>query len=252
MSSKALSNGCKVRRFSTTRILEHWALIVTFTILVTTGLSQKFYYLDASRWIILKLGGIDMVRSIHHYSGIAFATLLAVHLMAATLGIWLLKWQPSMVVTKKDFLDAAHNIRYYIGMEQTPAKCDRFDYKEKFAYWLVLTGGFIMTLTGLTLWFPTSTVKIMPGEVIPMAKALHSNEALLIFLLITIWHIYDSIFSPDVFPLDASIFTGYTTRERMRRLHPVELARIEGKNLDEILEIHTDTSDNIDTGGVSE
>jgi formate dehydrogenase gamma subunit len=236
-----------VRRFSTARIIEHWTLIVTFTVLVITGLSQKFYYLEISRWVILKLGGIDTVRLIHHYSGTAFATLLAVHLTVATLGIWLLKWQPSMVVTKKDFLDAVHNIRYYIGLEQTPAACDRFDYKEKFAYWLVLTGGLIMTLTGLALWFPTSTVKIMPGEVIPLAKALHSNEALLIFLLIAIWHIYDSIFSPDVFPLDASIFTGYTTREKMQRLHPVELARIEGKDLEEILENRTQESDEIET-----
>ncbi len=109
-----------------------------------------------------------------------------------------------------------------------------------------------MTLTGLALWFPTSTVKIMPGEIIPLAKALHSNEALLIFLLITIWHIYDSIFSPDVFPLDASIFTGYTTREKMQRLHPIELARIEGKDLDEILEIRISAADKIDSEGAPE
>lgn len=252
MSYDPSSNDCKVRRFSTVRILEHWALIVTFTVLVTTGLSQKFYYVDVSRWIILKLGGIDMVRLIHHYSGTAFAAVLTAHLIVATLGIWLLKWQPSMVVTKKDFLDAAHNIRYYIGLEQTPAACDRFDYKEKFAYWLVLTGGLIMTLTGLALWFPTSTVKIMPGEIIPLAKALHSNEALLIFLLITIWHIYDSIFSPDVFPLDASIFTGYTTREKMLRLHPIELARMEGKDLDEILEMRSQAAYKMDTRSASE
>jgi formate dehydrogenase gamma subunit len=225
----------RVRRFSTARIIEHWALIVTFTALVATGLSQKFYYLETSKWIILSLGGIDAVRLIHHCAGTAFGALMAVHIIAVTLGIWFLKWQPSMVVTKKDFLDVVHNIRYYIGLKQCPAACDRFDYKEKFAYWLVLTGGLIMTFTGLTLWFPISAVRFLPGEAIPAAKALHSNEALLIFLLIAIWHIYDSIFSPDVFPLDTSIFTGYTTREKMLRLHPVELARMEGRSLEEIL-----------------
>jgi len=35
------------------------------------------------------------------------------------------------------------------------------------------------------------------------------------------------VFSPEVFPLDTCIFTGYISRERMVREHPLELARIE-------------------------
>ncbi len=225
----------KIRRFATGRIIEHWVLILTFTALAATGLSQKFYYLDASRWLIVHLGGIDSVRYIHRYAGMAFMSLAIIHISVAIVGVGLLRWQPSMVVTKKDFLDAVHNMRYYIGLEKRAAACDRYDYKEKFAYWLVLTGGLIMILTGLALWFPISVVRYLPGEAIPLAKALHSNEALLIFLLIIIWHIYDSIFSPDVFPLDTSIFTGYTTRSRMLKLHPLELARIEGVSAEEIL-----------------
>ncbi len=230
-----IGNNKKIRRFSTARIIEHLVLIVVFTTLAATGLSQKFYYLKVSQWLIFTLGGIDTVRLIHHYAGAAFAVLALVHITVATLGIWLLRWQPSMFVTKKDILDAVHNIRYYIGLENSTAVCDRYDYKEKFAYWLVLTGGVIMGMTGFTLWFPITIAKYLPGEAIPLAKAMHSNEALLIFLLITIWHVYDSIFSPDVFPLDTSIFTGYTTREKMRRLHPLELARLEGKSPEEIL-----------------
>jgi formate dehydrogenase gamma subunit len=249
MGNNIAGTDFRVRRFSLARILEHWVLIVTFTVLVATGLSQKFYYLDISRWVIFKAGGIDTVRLMHHYAGAAFAALVAVHITVATLGVWLLKWQPSMMVTKKDFLDAAHNIRYYVGLEKACAACDRFDYKEKFAYWLVLTGGLIMTLTGLSLWFPILAVRIMPGEIIPAAKALHSNEALLIFLLITIWHVYDSIFSPDVFPLDTSIFTGYTTREKMERLHPLELARMEEKSPEEILGSRTSEAQDAEDEG---
>lgn len=235
MDTKSRGKEEKIRRFATGRIVEHWVLILTFVVLVTTGLSQKFHYLEVSRWLIIKLGGIDSVRLIHRYAGVAFAGLAAVHIATAFVGIWLLRWQPSMLVTKKDFRDAVHNIKYYIGLEDAPAACDRYDYKEKFAYWLVLTGGIIMTLTGLTLWFPATVVRYLPGEAIPVAKALHSNEALLIFLLIVIWHKYDSLFSPDVFPLDTSIFTGYISRERMLRQHPLELARLEGVSPEEIL-----------------
>jgi hypothetical protein len=67
----------------------------------------------------------------------------------------------------------------------------------------------------------------MPGEIIPAAKVLHTNEALVVFLIIAIWHIYNAIFSPEVFPLDTSIVTGYISKERMLREHPDELAENE-------------------------
>lgn len=85
-----------------------------------------------------------------------------------------------------------------------------------------------MIMTGVILWLPTLVTRILPGEFIPAAKALHSNEAMLIFLLNAVWHIYNSIFSPEAFPLDTSIFTGYISRERMIREHPLEYARMEG------------------------
>jgi cytochrome b subunit of formate dehydrogenase len=146
----------------------------------------------------------------------------ASHIFIAALGIVLRKWQPSMVINMNDFTDAIHDIRYYIGVENAPARCDRYTYKQKFEYWGILTGGLLMIGTGLILWFPTFVVRFLPGELIPVAKALHSNEAMVIVLLIAVWHIYNSIFSPEVFPIDTSIFTGSISRERMIREHPLE------------------------------
>jgi formate dehydrogenase subunit gamma len=234
MISKKKSREHAIRRFSTGRILEHWVTIITFGILVTTGISQKFFSLDTSQWLILKLGGIDNVRLIHRYTGILFMLTTLIHSLVAIAGIVLGKWQPSMVITKKDVLDAIHNIKYYLGMENAPALCDRYDYKQKFEYWGILTGGVLMIITGLILWFPALLTRFLPGQIIPAAKALHSNEALVIVLLIAVWHIYNSIFSPDVFPLDTSIFTGHISRERMIHEHPLELAQREGIPVDEI------------------
>lgn len=141
-----------------------------------------------------------------------------------------------MFITRKDFEDAIHNMRYYFGFEERPARCDRYDYMEKFEYWTILIGGILMILTGIVLWFPTRIARWLPGEVIPTAKALHSNEAMLIFLINAVWHIYNSIFSPEVFPLDTSIFTGRISRERMIREHLLELARLEGVSPDHLEE----------------
>jgi formate dehydrogenase subunit gamma len=218
----------RIRRFSTYRVLEHWGIILTTMILFATGLCQRFWHLDLSQWFILKLGGIDNVRLIHRYTGLLFSLQLFSNVLVGILGVLRGRWQPSMFITKKDYEDAIHNIRYYFGFENQPAKCDRYDYMEKFEYWTILVGGILMIMTGVILWLPTLVTRILPGEFIPAAKALHSNEAMLIFLLNAVWHIYNSIFSPEAFPLDTSIFTGYISRERMIREHPLEYARMEG------------------------
>ena len=55
---------------------------------------------------------------------------------------------------------------------------------------------------------------------------MHSHQALVVLLLAAGWHIYDAIFSPDAFPLDASIFTGYTTQARDSPRRPGRLALV--------------------------
>jgi formate dehydrogenase gamma subunit len=228
MERTGLKKGDAIRRFGTARVAEHWLLIAAVALLALTGLAQRFYYLDISRWFILALGGIDNARLIHRYTGVVFSAGALLHVAAAVAGVALWRWEPSMLINKNDFIDAVRNIKYYIGMEERQAACGRYNYKQKFEYWGILTGGLLMTATGLALWFPTLVARYLPGEAIPVAKALHTNEALLIFLLIAVWHVYNAIFSPDVFPLDTSIFTGYISRERMEREHPLELARMEG------------------------
>lgn len=226
----------RIRRFSTSRIAEHWLTMLTFGTLVVTGLAQSFFSLDISRWIIMKLGGIDNIRLLHRSTGVVFVIATLSHVFIAAMGVILRRWQPSMVINKNDFMDAIHDIRYYLSIETSPATCDRYTYKQKFEYWGILTGSLLMMVTGLILWFPVLVTRFFPGELIPVAKALHSNEALVIVLLIAVWHIYNSIFSPEVFPLDTTIFTGYISRERMIREHPVELARREGVQVKELME----------------
>lgn len=224
------------------RVVEHWMNAIVFIVLVVTGLAQKFHTLDVSQWIILGLGGIDVTRLIHRISGLMLAILTIQHILIASFGVLFKGWQPTMVIHKKDFTDAVDNLKYYFGITDHPARCDRYDYKQKFEYWGVVVGGMLMAATGFALWFPTVVVKIFPGESIPAAKALHSNEALLAFLVIVTWHIYNSIFSPEVFPIDKAIFNGKISRERMVHEHPIELAKLEGVPLDDIIGHHGEAS----------
>lgn len=232
MKKSDLIVGGKIRRFSTFRIVEHQMNMTVFAILIITGLSQKFHDYNLSQWIIINLGGVDAVRLIHRYAGVCFASLTVSHILSASVGVIFRKWPASMVINRKDFTDAIENIRYYFGTTDQPARCDRYDYKQKFEYWGVVVGGLLMIVTGLVLWFPTAVVTYLPGELIPAAKAAHTNEALLAFLVIVVWHLYNAIFSPEVFPLDTSIFTGKISVARMKHEHPLEYERLTGESLE--------------------
>ncbi|MDA8079334.1 MAG: cytochrome b/b6 domain-containing protein [Nitrospiraceae bacterium] len=222
-------------RFNRWRIIEHQANAIAFVVLVITGLSQKFHDSSVAEWVIMNIGGIDKARLIHRYTGLVLLVLTLQHIIIASFGVIFRRWAPTMVINRKDFTDVIDNLKYYFGMTEWPARCDRFDYKQKFEYWGVVIGGVLMVLTGLILWFPTLVFRWMPflpGQIIPAAKATHTNEAMLAFLVIVIWHIYNSVFSPEVFPLDTSIFTGRISRERMIHEHPVEYERITGVALE--------------------
>jgi len=216
-----------VKRFSPYRIVEHWLHAVVFILLVITGISQKYHTYDLSQWLVLHLGGIDAVRIMHRAAAIILIILITEHIVVAAVGIIRLRWQASMIIQMKDFQDAIANLKYYFGIKNHPASCDRYDYKQKFDYWGVLVSNFIMIVTGLVLWFPITTSKYLYGEFIPAANVIHTNQSLLVVLIIVIWHIYNSIFSPEIFPFDTSILTGYLSKERMVREHPLELARKE-------------------------
>ncbi|MBI5741448.1 MAG: cytochrome b/b6 domain-containing protein [Nitrospirae bacterium] len=231
----------RIRRFSAWRIVEHWVFTMIFAVLVVTGLAQKFYTLDISMWVIFRLGGIDYLRLVHRYAGIACLAVTALHAATALACVASGRWRPSMAITGKDFSDVVRNIKYYLGIKGRPALCDRYNYRQKFEYWGVLLSAFIMVATGLVLWFPIFFTRFLPGDVIPAAQVMHTNHGLLILLIIALWHIYNSIFSPEVFPVDPGMFTGHISRERMVREHPAELARIEGKTIHEIIEEYNDT-----------
>lgn len=248
-----------IKRFGSYRITEHWVNALLFGVLVLTGLPQKFFDYELSRWIIMSLGGIDSARMIHRISGLLLSVLLLQHIIVALAGVLFFRWQPTMFISIKDYKDNIDNLKYFLGFSNHPAYCDRYDYRQKFEYWGVVVGGLLMGGTGLILWFSTFISKFIPAAVVPHARALHSNEALLAFLVIIIWHIYNAIFSPEVFPLDTSIFTGKISRERMIHEHPVELARIEGKTLEEItghqpghVQYETDKEQIISPGGCEE
>jgi formate dehydrogenase gamma subunit len=213
-------------RFSVGQRAAHAAVMVLFLALALTGFPQKFVDADWARWTIASLGGIDRVRWLHRVAGILFAALALVHVVSALALAISGRSGWSVVPTRKDFSDAVVMLRYYLGISDEHARFDRYDYRQKFEYWGLILGGAAMVVTGFVLYFPATAARILPGELIPASKVAHSNEGLLAFLVVIIWHIYNAHLSPDVFPFDTSMFTGRISRERMAKEHPLEYARL--------------------------
>jgi formate dehydrogenase subunit gamma len=214
-------------RFTPWQRFQHWAVMVLFALLCITGLSQRYPGVPGAAWILGMMGGVDASRWIHRVSGLGFTALLAAHFAVELAALLRGRGSLAMVPHRKDFTDAVQTLRYYMGLRDRPARFDRFDYKQKFEYWGMVLGSLVVVLTGLVLLYPVRVTQWLPGSVVPVALVAHGYEGVLAFLTIITWHIFNACFTPDVFPMDTSIFTGRISEERMRHEHPLELERID-------------------------
>jgi formate dehydrogenase subunit gamma len=214
-------------RFTTAQRIEHLVLMIGFIALAVTGLAQRYSGAGWAEWTILRLGGIEYTRLIHRGFALIF-TLGAVYHGANVLYSYFIRHRRlTMVPTLKDFRDVVDTLRYTLGFVEKPPRFGRFDYRQKFEYWGLLFGGTVIILTGLVLTFPVAVTRFLPGQVVAAAVEFHGFEATLAVLTIVVWHLYDVIFRPGVFPADTSIFTGRVSRERMLEEHPLEYAEMQ-------------------------
>jgi cytochrome b subunit of formate dehydrogenase len=219
-----------VVRFSFWARFQHAAVILLFGLLLVTGMPQKWPSHGWSVWLIDQMGGIFAARWLHRVAGIAFGVLLVAHLVVAITGVLTRRMRASMLLGRKDFQDAVDNLRYYMGRTDTQPRFDRFDYRQKFEYWGLVFGGVVMVVTGVILMYPIAISHILPAELIPAAKVMHSYEALFAFLIVLIWHMAGAHLSPEAFPIDLSIFTGKIRKDKLRHEHPLEYEEKYGKS----------------------
>jgi cytochrome b subunit of formate dehydrogenase len=213
-------------RFTSWQRVQHFAVMVLFTVLCLTGLPQKYFDSGWAAGLLALLGGIDGARWLHRASGLAFTGLMIVHVGDVLLRLARGTGSLSMVPHLKDVTDAITTLRYYLGVHDQQARFDRYDYKQKFEYWGMVLGSIVVVTTGLVLLYPIQVTEWLPGSVIPVAVVAHSSEGLLAFLTIITWHIFNACLTPDVFPIDKSIFTGRISEGRLRHEHPLEYERI--------------------------
>ena len=215
-----------ITRFNASQRAQHAVLLVSFVVLVITGLPQKYSDWSLATWTINQLGGIDSARFIHRSASVALVLQSAYHILELAFSAARGRLRPSMAPNLKDVFDAMTTLRYSLGLAPAPPRFDRYEYRQKFEYWGVVFGMGVMISTGLILWFPIVFTELFPGELVVAAREAHGGEATLALLTIVTWHLYSVLVSPGQFPGDLSIFTGRISMGRMEEEHPLELARL--------------------------
>ena len=230
----------KVTRFDIHQRIQHLGLMISFIVLVLTGIPLKFADSPVSQWWVALWGGIDVTRGAHRFGAWLIMAVCVYHLVYLVYNIVVAKkpFPVRMVPTRQDIVDFYREIAYSVGLLKERPRYDRYNWREKFDYWAIFWGMPVMAGSGLILMYPVLATKLLPGWVVPAALVAHSDEAMLALTWIFVVHIFFSHFSPGIFPVNTSIFTGKVPRARYVREHPLEYDRmnrpIEVEQADEV------------------
>ncbi|MCF6246972.1 MAG: hypothetical protein L3J69_06375 [Desulfobacula sp.] len=233
-------------RFSIHIVIQHTLFFISFLVLVSTGLPIYFSDVFWSPYVIALYGGIDIARIIHKTGAVIMILASMYHLITVVGGTMLkiLKKEFDLKRTQiprlKDLYDLIDDIKYFLGREPYRPKMEKFMYKQKFHYFAVMYGSFVLTAAGLALLFPDMAAKLLPqtiGKIFSpvligaesfaaffqdLARLMHADEAILALIVLAFWHWINVHFVPGRFPIQWTFLTGRIMREHQIEEHFLE------------------------------
>jgi cytochrome b subunit of formate dehydrogenase len=228
----AASGGRYYRRFDVLDRVMHALLMFTFIGCALTGIPLLVADHAWAQAFARLLGGFQATMLFHRICAAIMIVVFVGHVVrvfatAARTGKWLeMVWSPnSMVPNLKDLADIVGHVKWFVGKGPRP-RFDRYTYWEKFDYWAVFWGMFIIGGSGLLLWFPFFFSQFLPGWIFNIATVVHGEEALLAVGFIFTIHFFNGHVRPEKFPMDPVIFTGRVSEHEMLEERGTEYDRL--------------------------
>jgi cytochrome b subunit of formate dehydrogenase len=216
-------------RFTRLNRTLHILMIVSFMSLALTGMTLKFSYTGWAVFLSWLFGGFESAGYIHRFAAVIMIGLFIAHIIdlmrmrRKEYSSWrsLLFGPGSLMFNKKDLADFIGNIKWFLGKGPRPSY-GRWTYWEKFDYFAVFWGVFVIGSTGLMLWFSEFFTNFVPGWFLNVATIIHSDEALLAVGFIFTVHFFNTHLRPEKFPMDIVVFTGRMGVEELKEDKPLE------------------------------
>lgn len=204
-----------IRRFNRSQRLTHLFVIISFLALAFTGMLLKFSGMEWAKFFVQFVGGAEGSALIHRFAAIITFGYFFYHLFsmirkkqARNTNIKeFIFGKESMMFRLQDLKDFGATMKWFLGLGPRP-DYGRWTYWEKFDYFAVFWGVFIIGFSGLMLWFPEFFTLFLPGWLINVSHIVHSDEALLAVGFIFTIHFFNTHLRPEAFPMDTVIFTG--------------------------------------------
>jgi cytochrome b subunit of formate dehydrogenase len=223
------------RRFGPIERVMHALLMLTFIGCALTGVPLLFADHDWAGSLVALMGGFRGAGLIHRICAAIMTVVFVGHVLRVFVRAFLAEdwlayfWGPnSLVPNLKDGQDIVGMFKWFFGKGPKP-QFDRYTYWEKFDYWAVFWGMFIIGGSGFMLWFPMFFSQFLPGWVFNVATIVHGEEALLAVGFIFTIHFFNGHLRPEKFPMDLVIFTGRLPEHEMQDERQVEYARLQSQ-----------------------
>jgi len=211
----------------------HFLVIISFLLLVVTGMPLKFYDTGWAQWMFSWMGGAVVAGVLHRLGAVITLIYFVVHLVSLATRLWRARSRfreggrfrlrrllgfifgpDSPMPNWQDLKDFWAHQKWFFGRGKQP-QFDRWTYWEKFDYLAVFWGVAIIGFSGLVMWLPELFTRFLPGSIINVALIIHSDEALLAAGFIFTFHFFNVHFRVEKFPMDSVIFSGRISEEEM-------------------------------------
>lgn len=207
-------------RFTLGERVQHLLLLLSFTLLVLTGIPLIFPTVFQGSFFFAES---SLLRGYtHRVSAIILIGAGLAHLVYSLLSPAGNRDLRKILPHPRDLLDLLEQVKFNLGLRAEPARVGKFHLMQKLEYFGVVWGTAIMAATGFMLWFENQTLALFPLWVLDTARIVHRYEAILAALTVFISHIYHVHARPDLFPMSKVWLNGRVSRHDMIEEYPLE------------------------------